>query len=74
MGYWKKILMSRIKKKKKKVVQCIAFPKVRECLEAIDEGTIYERFFFQEHFKGKILHFEVIWAFLEVLYGKKTLL
>ncbi len=61
-------------KKKILVVQCIAFPKVRECFESIGEGTIYEGKTIQEHVKGTILHFEVIWAFLEALYGQITLL
>jgi hypothetical protein len=33
-----------------------------------------KEFFFQKHVKGTILHIEVIWAFLEVLYGQRTLL
>ncbi len=54
------------------IVQRIAFPKVRKCLETIDEGIIYEGMQFQEHVKGTILHLQVIWAFLEAFYGQRT--
>jgi hypothetical protein len=53
-------------------VQQFAFPKVRKCLETIDEGIVYEGMQFQEHVKGTILHLQVIWAFLEVFYGQGT--
>jgi hypothetical protein len=55
-------------------VQQIIFPKARKCLEAIDEGIVYEGMQFQEHVKGTILHLQVIWAFLEVFYDLGTLL
>jgi hypothetical protein len=56
------------------IVQQIVFPKVKKCLEAIDEGIVYEGMQFQEHVKGTILHFQVIWAFSEVFYDLGTLL
>ncbi len=46
-------------------VQQIVFPKVRKCLEAIDESIVYEGMQFQDHVKGTILHLQVIQAFLE---------
>ena len=55
-------------------VQRIAFPKVRKCLEQLDAGLQGEGFNCQEHVKGTILHLEVIWAFLEVFYGRGSLL
>ncbi len=54
--------------------QQIAFPKVRKCLETIDESIVYEGMQFQEHVKGTILHLQIIWAFLEVFYGQGILL
>lgn len=56
------------------VVQRIAFPKVRKCLEQLDAGLQGEGFNCQEHVKGTIVHLEVIWAFLEVFYGRGSLL
>jgi hypothetical protein len=53
------------------IVQCTVFSKIRECFEAIDEGIIYEGKKFQEHVKGTIILFEVIWAFLKVFHIKK---
>jgi len=55
-------------------IQRIAFPKVRKCLEAIDEGLVYEGMYFQEHVKSTIFHLQVIWAFWEVFNGQGTLL
>jgi hypothetical protein len=53
-------------------VQQIVFPKVRKCLETIDEGIVYEGMQFQEHVKGTILHLQVIQAFLKFFYGQGT--
>jgi hypothetical protein len=41
-------------------IQQIVFPKVRKCLEIIDEGIVYEGMQSQEHVKGTILHLHVI--------------
>ncbi len=45
------------------IVQCIVFPKVRECFEAIDDGIIDEGKKFQEHVKGTIIHLEIFGHF-----------
>jgi len=39
--------------------------------EAIDEGIIYEGKKFQEHVKGTIILFEIIWAFFRVFHIQK---
>ncbi len=56
-------------KQKFLVVQRIAFPKVKKSFEAIYEGMQ-----FQEHVKGTILHFQIIWTFWEVFNGWGILL
>jgi hypothetical protein len=55
-------------------VQRIAFPKVRKCLEKLDARLQGKDLSCQEFVKGIILYLEVIWAFLEVFYGRKSLL
>ena len=66
------ILISKISKKFP-IVQCIAYPKVRKCLEKLDKGVVIAHKKVQEHVKGIFLHLEVIWAFWEVFNEKGTL-
>jgi hypothetical protein len=42
------------------IIQRIDFPKVRKCLEIIDEDIVHEGMQLQEHVKGTILHLQVI--------------
>jgi hypothetical protein len=55
-------------------VQRIAFPWVRACLEQIDIGLYRDGVYHQECVKGTILHLLVLWSFLELFYGKPSLL
>ena len=55
-------------------VQRIAFPKVRACLEKLDAGMTLNGVHVQEHVRGTIIHLEVLWAFLELFFGRGSLL
>jgi hypothetical protein len=55
-------------------VQRISFPRVRRCLELLQSGYRGEDgVFHQEDVRGTIAHLEVLWAYLEVFYGRDTL-
>jgi hypothetical protein len=55
-------------------VQRIAFPKVRSCLEKLTDGCLgLDGVHHQEDCKGTLAHLEVLWAYLEVFYGRDTL-
>jgi hypothetical protein len=55
-------------------VQRIAFPKVRACLQKLQEGyTREDGQFFQEDCRGTAVHLEVIGSYLEVFFGRGTL-
>ena len=54
--------------------QQVAFSKVRQCLECLQNGFIHKGKFMVEDAKDTILHLEVIWAFLDVFYGQESLL
>jgi len=43
-------------------------------LERLDKGMMHSGKYLQEHVKGTILHLEVIWSFLEIFYGRQSLL
>lgn len=55
-------------------VQRIAFPKVRACLQKLQEGyTRADGQYFHEDCRGTIAHLEMIWSYLEVFLGRGTL-
>lgn len=55
-------------------VQRIAFPRVRVCLEKLQAGYAGpDGTYYKEDCRGTIAHLEVIWAYLEVFYGRDTL-
>ena len=54
-------------------VQRISFPRVRACLEKLHAGVVVNGVFRKECVLGTIIHLEVLWAFLEIFYGRGTM-
>jgi hypothetical protein len=54
-------------------VQRLAFPRVRRCLQDIQEGKREGDSFIQEDVRGTVLHLEVLGSFLDIFYGLGTL-